>query len=166
MIKIENILVLVDFSEASMYAAEYAASLAQTHKARLYVLHVKAPFPVHGRMAAGALEYVQEHNIKKEKTRLSEIIPTELKNCIRVEEIQVTGMPVHGVIIEKAKTLGVDVIVVASQNHKGLMRFFKKDITEMVMRKAPCSVFLVRNPQNRETSSKDSDADFAKTLSR
>ena len=43
MIKIENILVPVNLSEASRHAVVYAASLAQTHKARLYVLHVKAP---------------------------------------------------------------------------------------------------------------------------
>ncbi len=158
MIKIENILVPVNLSEASRHAVVYAASLAQTHKARLYVLHVKAPFPVHGRMAAGALENVQVHHIKKEKTWLSNLIPTELKNSIRVEEIQVTGMPIHGVIIEKARELGVDVIVMASQNRKGWKRFFKKDITELVKRKAPCKVFVVQDPQEQGPSSKDSDA--------
>jgi nucleotide-binding universal stress UspA family protein len=50
MIRTQNILVPVDFSKSSLYAARYAASLAQTHNARLYVLHVKAPYPVHGRM--------------------------------------------------------------------------------------------------------------------
>ena len=158
MINIQNILVPVNFAEASEYAVEYAASLAKTHNARLYVLHVKAPFPVHGRMAAGALENVQEHHIKKEKTRLSKIIPTALKNAIRVEEIQVTGIPIHEVITEKARELGVDVIVMASQNRKGWMRFFKKDPTELVMRKAPCSVLVVRNPQNLDKSSLDSNA--------
>ena len=146
MIIIQNILVPVDFSEASMYAAEYAASLAQAHHARLYVLHVKAPFPVHGRIAAGALEDVQAHRIKKEKHRLSKIIPEKLKNSITVEELQVTGIPIHRVIVEKARKLGVDVIVMASPNRKGLMRFIKKDITQLVIRKAPCSVFVVQRP--------------------
>jgi nucleotide-binding universal stress UspA family protein len=66
MIKIENILVPVDFSEASTEAAHFAASLAQAHNAGLYVLHVKEPFPVHGRIVAGSLENVQEHRIEKE----------------------------------------------------------------------------------------------------
>ena len=51
---IRNIMVPVNFSEASLVAAEYAASLAQAYKARLYVLHVKEPFPVHGRIVAGS----------------------------------------------------------------------------------------------------------------
>ena len=157
MIKIEHILVPVNFSAASEYAAEYAASLAQAHKARLYVLHVKAPFPVHGRIAAGSLENVQEHRIKREKTRLARIIPEKMRNSITVEEIQVTGIPIHKVIIEKARNLNVDVIVMASHKRKRWMRFFKKDIIEQVMRKAACSVFVVRNPQNQEMSSNDSD---------
>lgn len=156
MIKIENILVPVNFSEASRYAAEYAASLAQTHKARLYVLHVKEPFPVHGRIVAGSLENVQEHHIKKEKARLSRIIPAKLKRSIAVEEIQVTGIPIHRVIIEKAREFGVDVIVMASQNRKGLMRLIKKDVTEQVMQNAHCSVFVVRSPQNQQQSSNES----------
>ncbi|NIT52112.1 MAG: universal stress protein, partial [candidate division Zixibacteria bacterium] len=51
MITVKNILVPVDFSEAAVFAARYAAALAQDQQARLYVLHVKAPFPVHGRIA-------------------------------------------------------------------------------------------------------------------
>ncbi len=158
MIRIQNILVPVDFSEASLVAAEYAASLAQAHKARLYVLHVKEPFPVHGRIVAGSLENVQEHLIEKEKTRLSRVVPEKLKRSINVEEIQVTGIPIHRVIIEKAGKLSVDVIVMASQNRKGLMRFFKKNIAEQVLQNAPCSVFVVRSPQNQDGSSNESDA--------
>jgi len=151
-------MVPVDFSEASRYAAECAASLAQAHKARLYVLHVIEPFPVHGRIVAGSLENVQEHRIEKEKTQLSKIIPMKLKNSITIEGIQVTGIPIHRVIIEKARKLSVDVIVMISQNRKGLMRFFKKDITEQVLQNAPCSVFVVRSPQNQDASSNESDA--------
>lgn len=158
MVTIQNILVAVNFSEASRYAAEYAASLAHTYNARLYVLHVKAPYPVHGRIAAGALENVQAHHHKEEKNRLSEIIPMKLKNSIALEEIHVTGIPIHRVIIEKARELGVDVIVMASQNRKGWNRFFKKDTIEQVIQNAPCSVFAVRCPQSQNQSSRNSDA--------
>ncbi|MGD2185147.1 MAG: universal stress protein [Desulfobacterales bacterium] len=156
--KIQNILVAVNFSEASRYAAEYAASLARTHNARLYVLHVKEPYPVHGRIVAGSLENVQEHRVQKEKIRLSKVIPMKLKHLINVEEIQVTGIPVHRVIVEKARELGVDVIVMASQNRKGLMRFFKKDMTQQVIQDAPCSVLIVRRSQNNDMLSKESDS--------
>jgi nucleotide-binding universal stress UspA family protein len=155
---IRNILVPVDFSEASTEAAHFAASLAQAYNARLNVLHVKEPFPVHGRIVAGSLEDVQKHHIHKEKSQLPRVIPSKLKNSIAIEEIQVTGMPVHRVIVEKARNLRVDVIVMASQDRKGLMRFFKKNIVEQVLHDAPCSVFVVRSPQNKDMSSNESDS--------
>ena len=147
MTPIQNIMVPVDFTESSLYAARYAASLAQTHHARLYVLHVKAPFPLHGRIVAGSLEDVQKHLMKKERADLTKVIPMALKNSIPVEEIQVTGIPVYRVIVEKARQFGVDVIVLASQDRKGWVRFFKKNIAAQVIRDAPCSVYVVRPPR-------------------
>ena len=44
---IRNILVPVDFSEASTEAAHFAASLAQAYNARLNVLHVKEKDMLH-----------------------------------------------------------------------------------------------------------------------
>jgi nucleotide-binding universal stress UspA family protein len=149
MTQIKSILVPVNFTKSSLYAARQAASLAQTYNARLYVLHVRAPFPVHGRVVAGSLEDVQKHRIIKEQTQLSEVIPAEFKNEIAVEEIQVSGIPVYGVIVEKARQLNVDVIVMASQDRKGWARFFKKNITARVMRSSPCSVFVVKPPQRK-----------------
>jgi nucleotide-binding universal stress UspA family protein len=149
MIRIQNILVPVDFTKSSLYAARQAASLAQTYNARLYVLHVKEPFPVHGRVVAGSLEDVQKHRIIKEQTELPKVVPAAFKNSIAVEEIQVTGIPVYRVIIEKARQLSVDVIVMASQNRKGWARFFKNNITAQVIRNSPCSVFVVRSPEGK-----------------
>ena len=143
---IQKILVPVDFTDAALYAARHAASLAQTYNARLYVLHVQAPFPVHGRVAAGFQEDVQKHRIRKEQADLSRVIPATIKNSIAVEEIQVTGNPVYRVIVEKARQLQVDVIVMASPQHRGWAHFFKKNITAQVIGNAPCSVFIVRPP--------------------
>jgi nucleotide-binding universal stress UspA family protein len=149
MIQINTILVPVDFTKPSLYAARYAASLAQTHKARLCVLHVKEPFPVHGRIVAGSLEYVQKHRIAKEQAELPEVIPAAFKNAIEVEEIQVIGIPVYRVIVEKARQFSVDVIVMASQDRKGWRRIFKKNTVKQIIRNAPCSVFVVRPPAGK-----------------
>jgi nucleotide-binding universal stress UspA family protein len=149
MTRIRNILVPVDFTKSSLYAARHAASLAQTYKARLYVLHVKEPFPVHGRVVAGSLEYVQKHRMIKEQTELPKVIPAEIKNSMEVEEIQVSGIPAYRVIVEKARQFNVDVIVMASQDRKGWLQFFKKNTTAQVIRNAPCSVFVVRLPEGK-----------------
>ena len=140
-----------------MDAARYAAFLAQAHKAKLYLLHVKEPYPAHGRIVAGSLEDVQMHRIEKEKTQLSKLIPPELKNSITIQEIQVTGMPVERVINETARNLGIDVVVMAPPDRKGWIRFFKKKgITEQIIHDAPCSVFVIRNLQDKDLSSNPS----------
>ena len=148
MIPIKNILVAVDFSETAMYAARQAAAIAQDQQARLYVLHVEAPFPVHGRFAGGALEHVQKQRIHKENDALSNLLPDDVKKSIVVEEIKVTGSPMSGVIVEKARELNVDVIVMPAQQPKGWLRFFREDVMSRVIQNAPCSVFVVRSPKN------------------
>ena len=139
----------MDFTESALYAARYAASMAQAHNARLYVLQVKEPYPVHGRIVAGSLEDVQKHRMKKEQAELPKVIPAEMKNSITVEEIQVTGIPVYRVIVEKARQLNVDVIVMASSDRRGWARFLKRDLTAAVIRSAHCSVFVARPPADR-----------------
>jgi nucleotide-binding universal stress UspA family protein len=155
LIHIQNILVPVDFSEASTNAACFAASLARAYHARLYVLHVKEPFPAHGRIMAGSLEDIRRHRRSEEKKQLIEVIPGKLKNSINVEEIQVTGMPVARVIVEMARKLRVDVIVIASQAPMGLMRFVKKDLAQEVLQDALCSVFVIGNRRGKKDESID-----------
>ena len=148
MILIQNILVPVDLSDASVYAAHCAAALAQTHQARLFVLHVKAPYPAHGRIAGGALEHVHNQQTRKEQTELSELIPDRMRDSISVTDIQVTGTPMARVIIEKALEMDADLIVVPAQKSQSWMRFFKENVIQRVIEDAPCSVFVVRRPQN------------------
>lgn len=155
MISIDTILVPVDLTEAAVYAARYAAALAQMHRARLLVLHVKAPYPVHGRIAAGALEHVQNQRIQKEQTELSELIPDKFKDSITVDEIQVTGTPTAHVIIEKARELNVDLIVLPAQKRHGWIRVFKENVLQQVIQDAPCSVLAVHCPPGKAAAQPD-----------
>ncbi|MGD8992641.1 MAG: universal stress protein [Desulfobacterales bacterium] len=154
MISIQNILVPLDLTEASVHAAHCAAALAQAHQARLFVLYVKAPYPVHGRIAGGALEVVQNRRTHKEQNVLSGLIPDCVKNSIAIEEIRVAGLPVANVIVQKARELSIDVIVIPAQRPKGWLRFFKENILQRVIQNAPCSVFAVRGPQHKGKSVK------------
>lgn len=152
-ISIQNILVPVDLTQSAVHAAHYAAALAQAHQARLFVLHVKAPYPVHGRIAGGALEHVQNQRMRKEQTELSELFPDSIKDSIFVRDIQVTGTPRARVIIEKALELEVDLIVMPVQKPPRWMRFFRENVIQRVVREAPCSVFVVRRPQDPSDTS-------------
>ena len=87
--------------------------------------------------------------MRKEQDELPRVIPAKIKNSITVEEIQVTGIPVYRVIVEKARQLNADVIVMASYDRQGCVRFFKKDLVAQVIRNAHCSVFVVRMTEDK-----------------
>jgi len=144
MISFQTILVPVDFSEKSSRAAEFAAALALEHKSRLYLLHVTDPIPNIGRIGAGFHEAVQQTNIPEKLAQLSEILSQGIKDRIPVEEIHIAGTPVHRVIVEKAKGLDVDVIVMPAPGPGGLGSFFKKNVAALVMQQAPCHVLFIK----------------------
>jgi nucleotide-binding universal stress UspA family protein len=144
MISIQTILAPIDFSDKSLRAADFAASLAVEHKAKLYLLHVTDPIPNIGRIGAGFHEAVQQINIPEKLAQLSAIISQKIKEEISVEEIQIAGTPVHQVIVDKAKGLGVDVVVMPAPGPRGMGSFFKKNVAALVLQHAPCHVWFVK----------------------
>lgn len=140
----KSILVPVDFSDRSNHAAEFGASLAVAHKARLYLLHVTDSIPKIGRIGAGFTEAVQQTKIPEKLVKLSEIISNGVKETIPVEEIHIAGTPVHQVILEKASGLEVDVIVMPAPGPTGLGSFLKKNVAALVMQHTPCHVLFVK----------------------
>lgn len=145
MIAIERILVAVDFSKESNLAAKFAVSMAKEYRARLYVLHVYDPLPEY--------DYLHEDYNKKRMEQLQEelssLIPDKVKAGLEVQEILVEERAVHHTIVEKAKELGVEVIVIATHGRTGLAHVLVGSVAEHVVRYAPCPVFVIRNPKNK-----------------
>ena len=141
MIEIKKILLPVDFSKGSDLAARFAISLAQEYKAKLHVLHVYDPVPQYDYLAK---DYLEDRKKKLEET-LANVVPAETKAAIDVEEILAEGRPVHHTIVEKARELGDDVIVIATHGRTGLAHVFLGSVAEHVIRHAACPVLVVRN---------------------
>lgn len=149
MISIQGILVPVDFSKESILATKFAASLAQEYKTKLYVLHVRAPIPGYVKAEIPDFEVFEQRSTSEEKEDLSNVIPQKVKELIPVEEISMVGSPAHHVIVEKAKEIGVDLIVLATHGRTGLAHVLMGSVAEHVIRYAPCPVFVVRNPKDK-----------------
>jgi universal stress protein A len=151
MVSIQRVMAAIDFSEASIQAARIAASLARAYTAKLYLLHVKAPFPSHGRITGGFLEAVQQKTVSELPAKLSEVLSSTAKAGIPIEEIQIIGTPVHRVIAARAMELGIDMIILGAGRRKGLDSFFRKNVAERLIQDAPCSVLVVRPSKNFST---------------
>lgn len=148
MISIQGVMVPVDFSKESILAAKFGASLAEEYKTKLYVLHVMEPVHPSLRGYIVDFEQFQQRMIAQAKEDLENVIPKAVKDRIPVEFILEIGHPSY-LIVEKAKELGVDVVVIATHGRTGLSYVLLGSVAEKVIRHAPCPVFVIRNPKDK-----------------
>lgn len=123
-IKIEKILSPVDFNELSLPELKYSIAIAKQINAKIYVVHISEFFnyrvPVLKRD-----KLIEKINIK--------ILEIAKQNNYSIENIIYDmGEPAKK-IIEISKKNKIDLIVMASNQRKGLEKFFLGSITEKVL---------------------------------
>ena len=144
-VTLERILVPVDFSDCSLDALEYAAVVAQQAKASLLLLHVLEP-------VSYGLDFTLGHSRTREQVR--EIWTKrleELAASLRVRQVPVEpqlrgGLPADS-ILDSARTLPCDLIVMGTHGRRGISHAFSGSVAEAVLRKALCPVIAVRSPK-------------------
>lgn len=145
-VAIRSILVPTDFSRFSEKALDYAAAFARQCGARITLVHVIEPiatpdfavsFPIAlqtekaQEFCKGVLDQIgQKHD-------LTELLEGKLI-CF--------GRP-FSKIVEAARTLKTDLIVIATHGYTGLKRTFLGSTAEAVVRHAPCPVLVVRSAE-------------------
>ena len=142
-IKLERILVPVDFSDCSLDALEYAAVVAQQAKASLTLLHVLEP-------VSYGLDFTLGHSRTREQVRetwtkrLEELASSLKLTHIPVESQLRGGVPADS-ILDSAQTLPCDLIVMGTHGRRGISHAFSGSVAEAVLRKSRCPVLTVRN---------------------
>lgn len=139
-----QILVPIDFSSVTPQMIERALELADRFGSELHLLHVVAPDPAFVGYATGP-ESVREFvatELRDEHRRLHELA-TQLRNGSRtVHALSIQGDTVAK-ILERAKHVGADLIVIGSHGHGALYRALLGSISEGVLRGAPCPVLVI-----------------------
>jgi nucleotide-binding universal stress UspA family protein len=138
---VNSILVPTDFSPTSEAALRYAADMALTLRARLYLMHVpgktgehfEANFP-HGQFEAAA------------RKGLSSFLTQEEIDRLRPEYAVRVGTPAEE-IVRYADFCDVDLIIMGTHGRTGLAHALMGSVAEQVVRVAPCPVLLVRAPK-------------------
>lgn len=143
----KTILASVDFSTASKQVVAEASKLAQAVKARLVLLHVVQPPVVTAndlRPQVGA-EYVAAaaESATKRLTALQK--PLRAKG-VAVETKHLVGHPGE-CIVEQARKLRADYIVLGSHGHGAFYELIVGSTTSRVLRTAHCPVVVV--PQSK-----------------
>jgi nucleotide-binding universal stress UspA family protein len=146
MIEIQKILVPTDFSEYSQHAVKYAVALAQSFKAKLYVVHVWDQSIAVGPTETFHTEIWVEAE-KSEKERLNQVTQGLRTEGIDAESVFVSGTA-YIEIAKTAKELDVDLITLATHGRTGLSHLVFGSTAEKIIRLAPCPVLVVKHPEH------------------
>ncbi len=146
---IKEILVPVDFSEASRSAFGYGLTLATQSHAEIILLHVFEPVPPDLKVFEATFvdpSFRQQAINELEKWRSS------APSGVRINAIFRESKTVDREILNAAAELHADVIVMGRSGRKGLAHVFLGSTAEHVYKKARCAVLLA-GPQESPSAS-------------
>lgn len=151
MFKPERILVPTDFSEhdesCSILAVKQAAAIAAQNRSALTLLHVitedlyrKQLFFLDDEKIEELKDKIVEH-ARKELERIARqyVAPTGVTASLKVRE----GVA-YDEILKEERESAIDLIAISSRGQSKLLEFFYGSTTERVVRRATCSVLVVR----------------------
>jgi nucleotide-binding universal stress UspA family protein len=141
----DKILFPTDFSHCSDAALPLATSLARDTGAKLLIVHVEEPPVAYG---GGEMYYgVPDPATEDLRGMLQRIVPPDPQ--VAYEHHLVVGEPAAA-IAELAKSEGVDLIVMGTHGRTGLRRLLMGSVAEAIVRRAPCPVFIMKEPHTSE----------------
>ncbi len=140
----------IDFSECSLHALDYAASLAREADAQLTVVHVielppDLPREVHETVLAGprnVREYVAL--VEEEgRARLTDAVADHVRPSVTVDSVLAAGKP-YREILRVAAEHGADLLVVGVHGRGAFDRMLFGSTTQHLVRQASCPVLTLR----------------------
>jgi nucleotide-binding universal stress UspA family protein len=133
----------VDFSESSLAALEYAASLARENGAGLSLVHVIETHPLYADFAPPAA--IDLHAWTEQATaRLHGLVPENVRGSCSVAALVREGAP-YREILSLARELSADLIVLGVRGRRTVDRLFFGSTTHHVVREAHCAVLTLRD---------------------
>ena len=142
-VTLERILVPVDFSDCSLDALKYAVVVAKQAQASLMLLHVLEPVSYGLDFTLGQSR-ARHLEVETWTKRLEELAATHQHPDMVVESRLRGGVPADS-ILDAAKTLPCDLIVMGTHGRRGISHTISGSVAEAVLRKAHCPVIAVRS---------------------
>lgn len=144
MIKLETILVPVDFSERSLAAAEHAAAMAKHHGSKLIFMHVIPPAPYqHATFEGGyhtAAMWPWDTQVEAFCNKQLNELMEKTTAGLDAEKVLLKGDPA-GKIVELVPERSVDMIMMPTHGYGPFRRFILGSVASKVLHDATCPVF-------------------------
>lgn len=148
--RVKRILVPIDFSECSKQALRYALPMAKERGATLTLLYVVAPVYGVGEYGAVDSTALEARMRSAADQELAKLIEEEVHGEVPALSVVRLGAPASEVV-EAARELPADLIVLATHGRTGLKHVLIGSVAEHVVRRAPCPVLVVREPEHAST---------------
>ena len=152
--EIKRILVPLDFSDVSRAALSMGLQLAESHDAKLYVLHVVKDLAkeLQKRLVSAPNDTVVEDGIKDGERNILDAVQLEYSRAKQAGHplktvplsMHVTGGEWLDVCLQLIEDSEIDLVVSGTHGGKGLKGWLLGSTTEQLVRKSSCSVFVVK----------------------
>lgn len=149
MITLKQILVPTDFSEASAAAVTYTKALAEALGSSVHILHVlEDPF-LHAPAEEGFVPPPGFYEDMEQSARShAEQLLTDAERKQFHALIVMRKGSAFLEIIRYAKEQNIDLIVMGTHGRGPIAHMLMGSVAEKVVRKAPCAVLTVRDPEH------------------
>ena len=146
----KRILMATDFSEQAAKAFDAALALAARTKAELHLIHaLEVALPLFEPYAV-----VIPEDWIGEARRLAQEKLAKAHDAVKAKGLSGTthlgDVPAAHAIAERARTLGVELVVVGTHGHTGLKHVLLGSVAERTVEYAPCSVWTVKGTRSAE----------------
>ncbi len=140
--RFKKILIGIDLNHFSKELLEFGADTAKLRNSRLIVIYIhKPPNPlVNIASPKGTLQKELDHC----KTELIKLCKKHIPKPLDWEAVVIEGKPIYQTIIQSAKKLQSDLIIVGEHDRHQLDEILLGSNTEKIVRYSPCSVFVLR----------------------
>ena len=146
-IELKRILVPIDFSDGSIAALDYAGGIAKRWNAAIILLHVVEPAAHVGSYlsAPASMDPANQNRVDSASERLRALGRKHFGQGLTVESLVRLGLA-HSEIVDTAKAMAADWIVLASHGSTGMKHPIMGSTAERVVRAATCPVLTVPPP--------------------
>ena len=145
--RLKRILLPIDIYDCAKKALRYAIPLAKEHEASITLLYVVPPDYAVGEYGGVAYASLHADVCASSERELAALAFDEVRGGVAADTLVRSGSPVFE-IIEAAKSLPADVIVISTHGRTGLKHALLGSVTENVVRHAPCPVLVVREREH------------------
>lgn len=137
----KNILVPIDFSQASERALDYACALGSQLGAKIHLVNaLGAALPELNATLSEAMFQSLRDGHQAALAKLAD----PRRALVEIGEVVVRDGDPRDIILDVAEKLGIDLIVIGTHGRRGISRMVLGSVAEDVSRRSPCPVLLVR----------------------